>query len=139
MSGVEPVERRFVPPESDVSRPFWDATRERRLSLQWCEPCDAAVQFPRTHCPRCGGDQLVWRESSGRGVVYAVSVHHVAGQPAFADRLPYAVALVELEGGARLMTNLVGDGALSAQVGDPVAVAWEPLPDGRHLPLFTVG
>jgi uncharacterized OB-fold protein len=55
-----------------------------------------------------------------------------------AGREPYPVALVALVEGPRLMTNLVGDGALDAVIGDAVEVAWEPLPDGRHLPVFVL-
>ena len=55
---------------------------------------------------------------------------------AMAGRAPYVVALVELPEGVRMLTSIVGDGALDVVVGDAVTVAWEPLVDGRHLPVF---
>jgi uncharacterized OB-fold protein len=62
----------------------------------------------------------------------------VAANPTMAGRAPYPVALVALEEGPRLLSNVVGDGALDASVGASVEVAWEPLPDGRHLPVFVL-
>ncbi len=120
------------PPVSDVSAPFWDASRSRQLVMQWCIPCDAVVFYPRATCPRCLGGQLEWRSSRGTGVVYAVSVEH---RPP-AGEAPYAVALVDLDEGARMMTNVVGCDPLSVTIGMPVSVTWEALPDGRNLPLF---
>lgn len=138
MSGevVAGWEGRLAPPVSEAALPFWDATRERRLALPWCTACEAPVFFPRAVCPTCLDSALEWRPASGRGVVYAVTVEHRPQNPAFRARAPYAVALVELEEGVRLLTNLVGAAPMSFAVDDPVQVVWEPLPDGRHLPLF---
>jgi uncharacterized OB-fold protein len=127
---------RLEPPISDIARPFWDATREKRLVLQHCRSCDRAVHYPREACPRCLGGDLEWRPASGRGVVYAFTVNHVAGNPATESRAPYVVALVDLEEGVRMMTNIVGCEPGAVQVGMPVELAWEELSDGRSLPLF---
>lgn len=129
---------RFLPPISEEARPHWDATRERRLLLQRCEACDRAIHFPRAICPGCHGSELGWRESAGAGVVHAVTIMPTPASPAMEGRAPYPVAIVELAEGVRLLTNLVGDGALEAVVGDAVALRWEPLADGRHLPVFEV-
>jgi uncharacterized OB-fold protein len=69
-------------------------------------------------------------------VVYAATVMHQAAHPAFADRVPYVVALVELDEGVRLLTNVVGCAPADARVGRSVRLAWEPLSDGRALPVF---
>lgn len=129
---------RVPPPVSDAAAPFWDATRVPRLDLQWCRACDRAIHFPREACPACLGTDLEFRVASGHGTVYAVSIMPKPGNGGMADRAPYPVALVDLDEGVRMLTNLVGDGALDAVVGDRVAVAFEPLPDGRHLPVFVV-
>ena len=126
---------RMEPPISRVSTPFWDATRERRLVLQHCGSCERAVWFPRVLCCRCGADDLEWREVPGRGTVYAVSVQYRAGTPQLRDRVPYAVALIDLDAGVRMMSNVLGD-AENVAVGDIVEAAWEPLSDGRHLLVF---
>jgi uncharacterized OB-fold protein len=129
---------RFLPPVSPAAEPFWEATRARRLVVQWCTDCDVAIHYPREACPRCLGSALAFRPASGRATVYALSVMPVPANPTMAGREPYPVVLVELDEGPRLLSNLVGEGALAAAVGDTVEVAWEPLPDGRHLPVFVL-
>ncbi|MDQ6698273.1 MAG: OB-fold domain-containing protein [Actinomycetota bacterium] len=131
------VERtRFEPPESEAGRPFWAATRERRLVLQWCRSCALPIHYPRDACPRCLDDDLEFRPSSGVGTVYAVSVMPKPANPSMSGREPYAVALVDLDEGVRLMSNIVGVDPQAVRVGTPVRVRWEPLSDGRHLPQF---
>jgi uncharacterized OB-fold protein len=128
---------RWEPPISDAARPFWDATRERRLALPWCTVCDQPIWYPRAICPRClGSEAIEWRDASGRATVYAVTVEHSSQTRAL--EAPYAVALVGLDEGVRLLTNVVGVPADQVAVGDRVQVTWEPLSDGRQLPLFTV-
>jgi uncharacterized OB-fold protein len=125
---------RFEPPISEVAEPFWDATRGGRLLLQWCTACARPVWYPREVCPRCLGSTLEWRESQGRGVVYACTVEHKAQMRAL--EAPYVVALVELDEGVRLLSNVVGRPPERVAVGDRVRVTWETLSDGRRLPLF---
>ena len=125
---------RLEPPISEVAAPFWDATRERRLLLQWCTACGRPVWYPREVCPGCLGSTLEWRESRGHGVVYACTVEHNAQTPAL--EAPYVVALVDLDEGVRLLSNVVGCPPDQVGVGDRVQLTWEPLSDGRRLPLF---
>lgn len=127
---------RFLPPESAEAAPFWEATRQRRLDLQHCRHCDRAIHFPRALCPHCHRQDLDWRTSPGTGSVHAVTIMTRPAHPSMNGRAPYAVAIVELDEDVRLLTNLVGPGALDAGVGDRVRLAWEPLSDGRHLPVF---
>jgi hypothetical protein len=119
---------RFEPPPSPVSAPFWDATRERKLLLQWCVTCNAPIFYPREVCPGCLGHELEWREASGRGQVYAYTVDHRNAEELV------TVALVELDEGVRMMSNVVNYTELSVSM--PVSVTWEPLSDGRNLPVF---
>lgn len=127
---------RFEPPESEVTGPFWAATRDRRLVLQWCRTCERPIHFPRDACSRCLDDELEFRPSPGVGTVYAVSVMPKPANPMMAGREPYAVALVELDEGVRLMSNIVGIDPGAVRVGMAVRVTWERLSDGRHLPQF---
>ena len=122
-----------VPEPSSVSQPYWAATAQRQLVMQRCDGCRRLVWYPRHMCPHCGGFSLTWERLCGRGVIHAVSVHHRPAHPAFADRVPYSVVLVDLEEGARIMSNVFGP---PPSVGDDVSVAWLPLDDGRNLPTF---
>ncbi len=139
-AAAEPVRRRLEPPVSAESTPFWEATRSRRLVVQWCTSCDRGVFYPRAFCPHCRapGSDLEWRPASGRGTVYAAVVEHrpEAAGAAFTDGQPYCVALVDLEEGVRMLTNVVGCPPEDVRSGMAVTVTWEALGDGRQLPLF---
>jgi uncharacterized OB-fold protein len=130
---------RFEPPVTEEAEPFWDATRRQELALPWCRHCGRPFWYPRPVCPRCLSPDIEWRESAGRGQVHAVSVMHRPANPTMAQRVPYAVALIDLDEGVRMMSNVVGIDPGEVEVGMDVTVAWEPLSDGRRLPLFAPG
>jgi uncharacterized OB-fold protein len=127
---------RIEPPVTPLTEPYWDATREERLLVQWCTACDAGIYWPRHVCPTCLGTDLTWRPAVGAGTVYACNVMHQPGNPMMADRVPYVLALVDLPEGVRIATNVVGCDPDDVQVGMAVKVGWEPLSDGRNLPVF---
>lgn len=124
------------PAMSRVSAPFWAATREQRLVLQHCSSCARAVWYPRVRCPHCASDALEWHEATGRGTVYAVSVQYRPGHPRLKERVPYAVVLVDLDEGVRLMSTVVGTDPETVQIGQTVRAGWEPLDGGFHLLVF---
>lgn len=128
--------RPVEPPVTETSEPFWDATREERLVLQWCTTCEEPVWFPRDVCPRCLEASLEWRPASGQATVHAFVVEHREPYLEALGNTPYVVALVELAEGVRMMTNVVGCSPKDVTIGLPVGVTWEPLSDGRNLPLF---
>ena len=130
------MSERYEPPVTDVSAPFWDATREKRLTIQRCADCERWIWYPRSACTGCLGEDLRWTDVAGAGSVYAVTVHHRPGVAEMNDRVPYAVALVELQEGVRMLTNIVDCDPESVRIGQQVLVAWEALSDGRNLPVF---
>jgi len=87
-------------------------------------------------CARCGGRALDWRRSAGRGVVHAVSVVHRAPSPAFKADVPYAIALVDLDEGFRMMANIVGADPARVAIGDRVRLVFEQRGEVA-LPQFT--
>ncbi len=121
---------------SSVANPFWEATKQKKLLLQWCARCERPIHYPREFCPHCLSTELAWRESSGHGTIYAVSVMHKPGNPMMTDRVPYTVVLVDLDDGVRLLSNVIGCKPGEGHVGMKVRLAWEELPEGRHLPVF---
>jgi len=122
--------------ESGEAQPFWAASRERRFVLPWCTECEKPFWFPRAACPFCLSPAIEWREASGLGELYAVSVQHNAALPEFKDQVPYVVALVALDEGVRMMSNVVHADPATVAVGQRVRLVWEPVEDGRALPTF---
>jgi uncharacterized OB-fold protein len=119
------------------SRPYWEGAREGKLLLQRCGDCGTLRFFPRYLCTACGSDRTEWAEASGRGTVHSFTIVHRAAFPEFQARTPYVVALVDLEEGPRIMTNIVGDDALAVSIGDAVVVEFEARgTDGAKVPQF---
>lgn len=116
--------------------PFWEAARRHQLVVQRCASC-GAYRFPaRDLCSRCLSREATWVPVSGRGTVFSFTVMHQAVHPGFAAEVPYAVVSVELEEGARLLSNVVGCPASALQVGMPVEVVFEELTPEVTLPKF---
>lgn len=128
---------RVEPPVTSLAEPFWAATRRRQLVAQRCPSCERFVWYPRHACPGCLGADLEWQPLSGAGSVYAFNVMRLPGNPAMADQIPYVIALVDLQEGIRMTTNVVGAQPEQVHCGQRVAVDWSvELSDGRRLPVF---
>ena len=124
-----------LPPVDDVTAPWWDATRERRLLVQRCESCGHLQHYPRALCTACGATDLGWDVASGRGTVDTFTVVH---RPLPGFEPPYVVARVRLAEGVVLLTNVVDVEPDGVRCDQAVRVSWRPLEDGRHLPVFTL-
>ena len=122
-------------PETDD---YWDRLREHELWLMHCDDCDSTYFYPRSICPNCFSRNTRWLQSSGRGTLYAFAIVHRPPRPAFQDRVPYIVALVELEGGARMPTNLVEvePDPASIRIGMEVEVVYDDVTIEVTLPKF---
>ena len=127
-------------PVADVeTKPYWDAAAEGRLLVKRCRACARAFFYPRNHCPRCWSLDTEWVESSGRGTVYTFTVIHQNDLPPFRDRLPYVVAIVELDEGPRMTSNIEGIEPDAVRCGMPVDVTFREEQrddDVVHLPVF---
>ncbi|MEQ6902550.1 OB-fold domain-containing protein [Nocardioides sp. YIM 152588] len=123
-----------VPPADEVTAGWWEATGEHRLTVQACG-CGHAQHPPRALCTACGAtDRLDLAPAAGVAVVDTFTVVHRAPRPDLPT--PYVVARVRLPEGPVLLTRLEGADPGSWRIGDPVAVAWQDLDDGRALPYF---
>ena len=96
-----------IPRPSTTTRPFWDRLNERKVQIQRCDGCDSWVFYPRTRCPSCLSDLLIWREVSGQGVLYTYTLARQPTAPHFADETPQQLAVVELDEGVRMTSTLV--------------------------------
>jgi uncharacterized OB-fold protein len=119
------------------SAPYWEGARADKLLLQQCGDCGTVRFFPRYLCTECGSDHTDWTEASGRGTVHSFTIVHRAAFPEFQVQTPYVVALIDLEEGPRMMTNIVGDDALNVAIGDAVTVEFEERGnEGAKVPQF---
>lgn len=110
------------PTPSLLSEPFWKAVRDGVLLLQRCTTCAGWEWTPQMACSVCHTETLAWRETSGRGTLYSYSVVTRPQTPEFAT--PYVVAIVELEEGPRLLTDLVEVDPADVAIDMPVEVAF---------------
>jgi uncharacterized protein len=100
-----------VPESTPLTQPYWDALKQGRLTFQRCRHCGHAWLPPRAECPQCLRPDWDWTAASGRGRVVSWVIFHHAYHEAFKSRVPYNVALVELDEGPRLITNIVNPAA----------------------------
>jgi uncharacterized protein len=139
-------------PAIDIeSAPFWQAAREHRLAIMQCRLCDRHFFYPRALCPHCHSSLVEWTKASGRGAIYSFTI---AGGPAttappptsplllplpsaaFKPDVPYVVALVELEEGPRLMTNIVTTDVDGVRIGQKVTAVYDDVTDEVTLVKF---
>jgi uncharacterized OB-fold protein len=121
---------RFDLPTPDAeTQPFWDAARDGRLLIKRCSACGRAHHYPRPFCPYCWSREVAWEQARGTGTVYTFSVVHRNDLPPFSERVPYVAAIVELDEGPRLMTNVVDCDVDDVAVGMPVSVAFRAIDD----------
>lgn len=118
------------------AQPFWDAAKEHRLILQYCRECDRAIHYPRVACPHCGAQELEWRPATGRGRVYSFTVVENNAPSAFLADMPYVVAVIDLEEGVRMLSNVVAADADELRCDMPVEVVFDDVDERFTLPKF---
>jgi len=123
-----------LPSPTPISSPFWEAARRHELSLQHCAACNAYIYYPRERCPNCFSDRLEWERVSGRGKVYSYTVVRHASSRSFADQ-PYVLAIVELDEGPRLTTNIIAEPD-SVKIGMAVVVHFSDVTPHQTLVKF---
>jgi len=96
------------PRPAPESLPYWQAAREHRLALPKCDDCNQYWFPPSRTCPHCLSTSFSFENVSGKGKVYSFVTFHRVYRPAFENDVPYVVALVELDEGPRLLTNILG-------------------------------
>ncbi|MFQ5875994.1 MAG: Zn-ribbon domain-containing OB-fold protein [Dehalococcoidia bacterium] len=95
-----------LPQPTPETKPFWDALKEHRLLIQRCKDCGRAYFYPRPLCPKCFSSNVEWFQASGKGKLYSFVINYRA-PPGFEPE-PYVIAVVELEEGPRMLSNLIG-------------------------------
>jgi uncharacterized OB-fold protein len=108
------------PDINEVSKPYWDALKKGKLTFQHCRKCGNNWLPARGECPKCLEADWAWHDASGKAKLISWVVFHRAFHPAFEDRLPYNVAVVELAEGPRMITNIVVEDAEKLVIDQPL-------------------
>jgi hypothetical protein len=129
------MSERPLPAITPETRHFWDGARAGELRLQRCEACTHVYFPPRPFCPQCGAREVSVVRASGRAILYSYVIHH-RPTPGFTP--PYSIAVVQLEEGPRMMTNIVDVAQTpeALQLDMPLEVTFQRMNDEIHLPLF---
>jgi len=131
--------RHDVPEPDAFTRSYWQAAARGHLLLRRCAACDRAHHYPREFCPHCWSEAVTWEQATGRATLYTWSTVHRNDLPPFGARVPYVAAVVDLEEGPRMMTEVVGceEGAL--RVGMGLEVGFRAVGEGAEevmVPVF---
>jgi uncharacterized protein len=135
MTRLEPQSGPVPHATSHVSDPFWEACRRGELHYQRCQACGLSNFPPAEHCRDCLSDELLWARSGGVGEIYSWTVVY---RPVTAEFTPpYAPAIVTLDEGYQMLTNVVGVAPDELAIGMPVQVQFHPVGPDVTLPYFT--
>lgn len=127
---------RPIPLPTQATQPFWDATAQGKLLVQRCSNCKQMQSMPRVFCRHCMSENLQWETSQGQGSIYTFTVNYRPANEHMADKVPYVVAVVQLDEGVRMMANIVDAVPEAVRIGDRVRVRFLRLSETLSLPQF---
>ena len=130
------IAERPLPEITPLTEPFWSAAKERRLVVQRCEECGTLRFPPEPGCYRCGSLRSSWAEMSGRATLWSWTLCYPPLLPYFAERAPWPVAVVQLEEGPRMVTNLAGVPVEEYVMGMPLVADFEDVDEEITLVVF---
>lgn len=117
-----------------IAKPFHDGLLRNQLLLPWCKACGKPHFYPRSACPHCWSEEYDWRQAAGTGTIHSFTTVRANPPTTFVSALPYHIAIIDLEEGVRLMSNIAGVGDDIA-IGDKVQVEFVSR-EGVCLPMF---
>jgi uncharacterized OB-fold protein len=132
------LNRPLPSPITPEAQPYWDGLKENKLMLPKCDDCGKPFFYPRVLCPNCHSRNISWMQASGRGKLYSFQIAHRSLNRAFKVELPCVMAMIELEEGPRVMSNLINiepDPSV-VKCDMPVEVVFEKQNDEITLALF---
>ena len=126
-----------LPLPTPETQPFWDSCRRHEMELPRCQDCGKFHFYPRAMCPHCWSPNLEWVKASGRGKLYSYVINH-RPPPGFEGDAPYVIAIVELDEGVRMMSNLVGvePDPANLPLDMSLQVSYEDVSDQIAMPKF---
>jgi uncharacterized protein len=126
-----------IPVPSIESKPYWEGLKEHRLLMQRCDGCGEFWFPPSLLCPHCTSERFTWSELSGNGKVFSYVVYHRVYHPGFATEVPYTVAVIELDEGPRMLSNVVGIPPERVVCDMRVKIVYDDITENTTIPKFT--
>ncbi|MDE3074773.1 MAG: Zn-ribbon domain-containing OB-fold protein [Chloroflexota bacterium] len=127
---------KILPAASALTQPYWDGARQHKLMFQQCRACGTNWHPPMPICPECHSRDIGWIEAGGHGIVYSFTIVHHPTHPAFQEKVPYVVAIVQLDEGPRVVTNILNCDVHAVHGGMSVSVTYQDVTDSLSLPQF---
>ena len=131
-----PEYQKILPSTSPETKRYWDACKRGQLLTQKCNDCGEYQFYRRAFCSHCWSYSIEDVVSSGKGTVWTYTVTYQNRAPGYRDEVPYVVALVELEGGIKMFTNIVECNPEDVRIGMPVEVVFQKATDDITIPYF---
>ena len=125
-----------VPVPTRETQPYWDGCKQHELRIQQCTACGHSQFYPRLYCTACMSERVEWVTASGHGTVLSFTIVYRPVTQAFATDVPYVVALITLDEGPQLMSNVVGCAPETVHIGMPVEVTFEDWTEEISVPKF---
>jgi len=125
-----------IPAPDHLTEPFWKGLKQNKLLAQKCQECGALQFFPQSMCSKCLSERLEWVALSGKGRVYSYTVIYRPPSDIFLADVPYTVAIVELEKGIRMMSNIIGIEPQDMKINIAVEIVFEEITHAITLPKF---
>lgn len=133
---AESIRPKPLPVVTEENRPFWEGCQQGKLLLQYCSECHHHQFYPRQYCVQCNSNNLHWVEAQGHGVIYSYTIIYQNKSSEFVHDTPYNVAIVQLEEGSRMLSNIVDIDTTQLRVDLPVTVVFDQVTDTIALPRF---
>lgn len=128
--------RRPLPSITGETKPFWEAARRGEFLIQRCDDCKEHQWYPRGFCSHCWSTNIRYVRASGKGTLWTYTITYQNRSPGFSEEVPYVLALVELEEGVKVFTNIIQCNPRDVRIGMPVEVAFVPATPQVQVPMF---
>jgi hypothetical protein len=123
-------------PDVENAKTYWEGCKAGKLLLPRCRSCGELFFYPKHFCPACLSGDLEWVEASGKGIIHTFTVISRAPSSAYEADVPYVIAIIDLQEGLRMLSNVIGIPPDQVRVGMPVEVVFEQVTEEVTLPKF---
>jgi len=115
------------PLDPGLTEPFWEAAKRHEFILPHCKTCDNVFWYPRSECPNCMSNDIDWVRGNGRGRVHTFTIIRQPGHPGFIDDVPYIYAIIQLDEGPRMISNVVDCPIEDVKIDMPVVAVFDDI------------